>query len=296
MDEPALLQNAYLQATLAAKQFTLPMLSRVLRSAAGQYAGHGTGSSMDFHDHRSYSPGDDPRYINWNVYARTGEYTLKLYREEVRPVIDIIFDTSESMFFESEKCKRSAELLYFTAQCAQETQASTRLHFLRGHEHRPVEIATLSSHLWLKEVQKSARTPSQEPPDVSRIPLRANSLRIFISDLLFPADPAWYFRQLTQRHGIVNIMSPYAFHEASPAWDGNFEFIDAETNLHSPRKIYPNDLFNYLQAYTNHFLLWNECAVRHEASISRLPAEGNFVKVLHEFLVTSGALNFTAKS
>ncbi|MFN9663179.1 MAG: DUF58 domain-containing protein, partial [Akkermansiaceae bacterium] len=26
---------------------------------------------MDFQDHRSYSPGDDPRHINWQAYART---------------------------------------------------------------------------------------------------------------------------------------------------------------------------------------------------------------------------------
>ena len=49
------------------------------------FSGSGTGSSLDFQDHRAYSPGDDPRHINWQAYARTGSYTMKLFREEVRP-------------------------------------------------------------------------------------------------------------------------------------------------------------------------------------------------------------------
>ncbi|MEJ6642028.1 MAG: DUF58 domain-containing protein [Akkermansiaceae bacterium] len=39
------------------------------------------GSALYFQDHRAYSPGDDPRHINWQAYARTGQYTMKLYRE-----------------------------------------------------------------------------------------------------------------------------------------------------------------------------------------------------------------------
>ena len=68
---------------------------------------------MDFQDHRSYSPGDDPRHINWQAYARTGSYTLKLFREEIRPIVDLVLDVSPSMFFTPEKDKRSTELSRF---------------------------------------------------------------------------------------------------------------------------------------------------------------------------------------
>ena len=47
------------------------------------------GSALYFQDHRAYSPGDDPRHINWQAYARTGQYTMKLYREEFRPVVHL---------------------------------------------------------------------------------------------------------------------------------------------------------------------------------------------------------------
>ncbi|MGA0333468.1 MAG: DUF58 domain-containing protein, partial [Kiritimatiellia bacterium] len=58
----------------------------------GNWAGAGVGSSIDFQDHRPYLPGDDPRYIDWAAYARSGQTIMKLYREEVRPVVDLVVD------------------------------------------------------------------------------------------------------------------------------------------------------------------------------------------------------------
>src|SRR4249920_2976779 len=74
------------------------------RQAPGGVAG-GTlsqraGSSLEFQDHRDYQPGDDLRHIDWNVYARTDQLTLKLYREEVTPHLDVLLDTSRSMTLE----------------------------------------------------------------------------------------------------------------------------------------------------------------------------------------------------
>lgn len=91
------LKDAYTRSSTCANRLRLPLRSKVWRGGSGDFAGAGTGSSMDFQDHRNYVPGDDPRHINWQAYARTGQYTMKLYREEVRPVIDLICDVSPSM-------------------------------------------------------------------------------------------------------------------------------------------------------------------------------------------------------
>ena len=97
------LQQAHSRALAAAGRLRLPLRSKAWQGQAGEFAGSGTGSSLDFQDHRAYSPGDDPRHINWQAYARTGNYTMKLFREEVRPVVDLILDASESMFFDPGK-------------------------------------------------------------------------------------------------------------------------------------------------------------------------------------------------
>ncbi len=111
MELPAL-QRAHTSALLAAARLRLPLRTRTWQGQAGEFSGGGTGSSLDFQDQRAYAPGDDPRHINWQAYARTGSYTMKLFREEVRPVVDLILDASESMFFDEKKSARVAELFW----------------------------------------------------------------------------------------------------------------------------------------------------------------------------------------
>lgn len=55
------------------------------------------GISAEFADHRSYVPGDDPRYVDWHLYGRLEEVFLKLYREEENLHMSILLDASESM-------------------------------------------------------------------------------------------------------------------------------------------------------------------------------------------------------
>src|SRR3990170_2085501 len=54
------------------------------------------GVSIDFAEYRPYSPGDDPRAIDWNVYARTDRYYLKKYHGETNAVGLLLFDTEIS--------------------------------------------------------------------------------------------------------------------------------------------------------------------------------------------------------
>jgi len=55
------------------------------------------GSSLEFMDHREYQPGDDLRRIDWSAFARSDRLTVKLYREEVCPHLDVLIDGSRSM-------------------------------------------------------------------------------------------------------------------------------------------------------------------------------------------------------
>ena len=57
------------------------------------------GVSVEFADHRPYSPGDDFRFIDWNVFFRTGNLFLKLFEEEEDLYVYILLDGSGSMDF-----------------------------------------------------------------------------------------------------------------------------------------------------------------------------------------------------
>jgi uncharacterized protein (DUF58 family) len=55
------------------------------------------GGGIEFADHREYTPGDDFRYIDWNVYARHDELLLKRFQEEEDLHVYVLLDCSKSM-------------------------------------------------------------------------------------------------------------------------------------------------------------------------------------------------------
>src|SRR5216117_3687480 len=81
----------------AASSFRIAMPRSPARGGFGERLGANAGSSLEFQDYRQYSAGDDLRHVDWAAYARSEVLTVRLYREEVAPRIDIVFDTSRSM-------------------------------------------------------------------------------------------------------------------------------------------------------------------------------------------------------
>src|SRR5262249_32032366 len=57
------------------------------------------GGGIEFADHRDYTPGDDFRYLDWNLYARHDELLLKRFQEEEDLHVYILLDASRSMAF-----------------------------------------------------------------------------------------------------------------------------------------------------------------------------------------------------
>ncbi len=68
-----------------------------------------TGSGVEFADHRDYQPGDDFRYLDWNVYQRFDRLLLRLFEEEEDLAIYFIVDASSSMGFGDAKKLRYAK-------------------------------------------------------------------------------------------------------------------------------------------------------------------------------------------
>src|SRR5919201_3966219 len=57
------------------------------------------GGGIEFADHREYTPGDDFRYLDWNLYARLDELLLKRFQEEEDLHVYLLLDCSRSMGF-----------------------------------------------------------------------------------------------------------------------------------------------------------------------------------------------------
>src|ERR1700679_1444928 len=98
------MDSAIRQALRDGEKLGLRYALQIPQAAAGGWtgsrSGRRAGSSIDFQDYREYQRGDDLRFIDWGIYARTDRLTVKLYREEVTPHLDLILDGSRSMTLE----------------------------------------------------------------------------------------------------------------------------------------------------------------------------------------------------
>ncbi|MCU0962158.1 MAG: DUF58 domain-containing protein [Pirellulaceae bacterium] len=205
-----------------ARAYRLALPERQRLALAGDVAGHRTGSSVEYQDRKDYVPGDDLRHVDWRAFARTDRLTVKLYREEISPRVDILVDLSASMDTSPEKFARAVELALFFQRVAQPCHALTQVYGLGSRlaplQH-PLELETLS-----RERVESPLPLVQGTPLASR-----GGIRILISDFLFPCEP----RELrcvfhgADRLALVQLLSAF---EAEPEVRGQWRLQEAETD------------------------------------------------------------------
>lgn len=201
-------------------------------SGIGPRAGRRAGSSIDFQDYRDYQPGDDLRFIDWGIYARSDRLTIKLFREEVAPHLDLILDGSRSMGLEqSRKAEAAARLAALLATSATNAQCSQAV-WLSGEGFQRLPNDTLSPSAWDKLAWESTRTPQQSieiiPPKLRRL-----GVRVLISDLLWPGEPLPLLRRLREGAAALFVVQLLARADATPPEHGNLRLVDSETGEES---------------------------------------------------------------
>ena len=72
-----------------------------MASSPGLHRSPDFGFSQEFAEYRAYTPGDDLRHVDWNVFARTERAYLKRYRGETNSLLTVLLDASQSMKFTS---------------------------------------------------------------------------------------------------------------------------------------------------------------------------------------------------
>lgn len=69
---------------------------------SGMHRSPHRGSSVEFAQHRDYTPGDEIRHIDWKVYARSDRYHIKQFEEETNLKATLVIDSSSSMDYKGE--------------------------------------------------------------------------------------------------------------------------------------------------------------------------------------------------
>jgi uncharacterized protein (DUF58 family) len=65
------------------------------------------GISVEFSDHKEYSPGDDIRHLNWKVYARSDKFYVRQFAKDTHANIHLVVDLSDSMTYRSSETDQS---------------------------------------------------------------------------------------------------------------------------------------------------------------------------------------------
>lgn len=278
------------EAQRCADHVRLALGRRDLRGTLGNWSGSGTGSSIEFQDHRPYLPGDDPRHIDWAATARSDQAVMKVYREEVSPRMDLILDTSASMGVTSEKHVQTLNLFLFCLESAGRLTASVQVWMLEGNGLRPVQAASiLDGGQALPELKGHA-----DRPDLSCAGFRSGSLRILVSDLLFAGDPAPVLRPLCAQKGRVMLLCPFDRSESAPDWTGNLLLEDCESGTLRHQRLTPHLLEKYRTAYRNHMGMWKEQALKLGIGLARVPAHLPLVDALQEEALPLGLVEVWA--
>lgn len=68
---------------------------------AGLHRSPRQGFSVEFAEHREYTPGDDLRYLDWKVFGKRDRFYLKQFEEETNFACQLVVDASESMAYRS---------------------------------------------------------------------------------------------------------------------------------------------------------------------------------------------------
>jgi uncharacterized protein (DUF58 family) len=281
--EGARLREIRARARAAAAVLRLPLGRQVWSGPAGAWTGPGRGASLEFQDHREYAPGDDPRHIDWQAYARSDAYTMKMYREEVSPSTDLLLDASASMFLDPQKRDRALELFCFAAESAAAAGAAVRTYALNGAGWQALD-PTLAV---------APRLPPEGParaPALPGLPLRPGGLRVLVSDCLFPEPPEALLRTLVGPRSRGLVLAPFAAAEVEPRWEREMEMVDCETGKHRQQRVDGPLLARYAASYRRHFEGWREACARRRVAFARLSSADALADVLRREALPAGAV------
>jgi uncharacterized protein (DUF58 family) len=222
------------------EQFQLLAARRAKSSARGERRSRARGQSVEFADYRNYVPGDDFRYLDWNLYGRLERLFLKLYEEERELPVRIFLDASESMAFGEPRkfdfARQVAAAIGYVGLCGfdrvsvvafpdhpDENPWRGALRAVRGRKSALNFLRNLS--------QLNAGGAADFNAVLRRGALEARQagMAVVLSDFLDPAGYEPGLSALVGRGFQVNAIQILAPEELAPSAFGDLRLVDAET-------------------------------------------------------------------
>jgi uncharacterized protein (DUF58 family) len=176
---------------------------RLRGEAAGERPTRRVGAGGEFADHRTYVPGDDLRYVDWNVWFRLGETVVK--RFEAEDAVSILLCVDRSLSMAGRKGEEARRLAGAIAHVALRRRDGVALAWLPRVPERPVELfrdASRAPALFARLRETPGEGATAHVADLERIlpavPRRGPA--VVLSDFFDPAGAVRGLARLTA-HG-----------------------------------------------------------------------------------------------
>jgi len=224
---------------------SLPIKARVIVEGAlsGLHRANVHGSSVEFAEHKEYSPGDELRHVDWKAYAKVDRYYVKQFEQESQLTVYLVLDASASMAFSGGGIAKLeyaglslAAIAYLVIQQQDKVGlvacGDRKIETLVPPRGRTTHLHDLLSVL--DQLMTRGATGDESPAAalarIAELTRRRRALIILASDLFDIADEtlAQLAQLRAQRHdvSVLHILDP---HERTFPYDGLTQFDALES-------------------------------------------------------------------
>ncbi len=262
--------------------------------ARGEHHTIKRGMSLEFSDYRRYHPGDDFRYIDWNIYSRLDRLFLKLFTAEEDLVVHLLLDSSASMGFGTppkiDYAKKVAAALGYIALSNLDRVGITAfsdhlkesLPLVRGKD----QLFTILNYF--DAITPQGTTAFSKALMEYAFRNKRTGLAIVVSDLLDPQGMEKGLEALIFSRFEVVVLQIIDEEEIAPPLEGALRLIDIETGQEQRLAVDNHLLHLYQQKVREYFQYIEEFCAKRQIEYIRtstiLPFEDLILRYLRQGL------------
>jgi uncharacterized protein (DUF58 family) len=225
---------------------------------SGLHVSPRAGMSVEFADYREYHPGDDIRYVDWNIYGRLEKLLVKSFIHESDLPIYLLIDVSASMQLGTPpKVEYAARLALALAHLG--LRSMDRVGVFPFAHRLLASIPPQHGTSHVRRIYQALSTlTAQDETAFERSVMdflsltRETGLVLILSDLLFPTGVKDAVARLLYRGDEVAVLQILAPEEIDPSGNETAQIVDVETGRYVTLNLGRTTLESYRERFEQH--------------------------------------------
>jgi uncharacterized protein (DUF58 family) len=251
---------------------------------------------VEFADYREYAPGDDFRYVDWNIYGRLGRLLVKTFVQEVDVPVYFLLDLSSSMRLgRPEKAHYASQLVLALGYLALRSLDRVGLFPFSDHMLEPIParhgMAQFGRFLrLLSGMDPEGQTSISRGIDGLLTHTRESGLVILVSDFLTTEDLQESIGRLQYRGDEVIAVQVLDRDDLAPTLSGPVQFVDVETDARTTLSVGATTLASYRKAFEEFEQSLRQGLAHRGVQLFVTRTDRALERVIHEDLRAGGVL------